>query len=189
MQEKNLSIVIPVYNEEKRIGKTLFELKNFCDEKELNVEVIVVDDGSTDMTSWILDRFKSFIKVITAWPNKGKGYAVRSGMLAASGKFVLFMDADLATPLSEIEKILKLGGKYDVVIGEREKSGKVKRTIFRSIIGKIFHLISNLLVPMSLRDTQCGFKLFTNSAAKILFGRAKIDRMAFDVEILHLAQK
>ncbi|MFA7253155.1 MAG: dolichyl-phosphate beta-glucosyltransferase [Patescibacteria group bacterium] len=184
-----LSIIIPVYNEEKRIGKTLSELQEYLSKCKLEYEVIVVDDGSTDQTSFMLYRYKSFIKILPVWPNRGKGHAIRLGMLMASGQKILFMDADLATPLYEVKKILQISGDYDLVIGSRSDQKIAKRERFRSLCAKIFNSVTKVIFPLQIKDTQCGFKLFTNAAAKEIFSRARINRWAFDIEVLFLAKK
>lgn len=190
--QTSLSIIIPVYNEERKIADTLLSLLEFLKYHRLEAEIIMVDDGSTDRTLWIAERFIKLIKIIPVYPNKGKGFAIKTGVTAASGDLVLFMDADLATPLTEIPKILKkiINENADIVIGSRGLvRNQVKRTLFRSIAGKIFVLISHLLIPLPHKDTQCGFKIFRREVAKEIFNRAKISRWAFDMEILFLARK
>lgn len=187
-QNYSLSIVIPVYNEEKRIEKTLLELFRYQKINKLKAEIVVVDDGSTDGTMSVLKKYIKRIKIIPVSPNRGKGFAIKIGMIAASGEKVLFMDADLATPLTEIEKIIEKSKFYDIVIGSRKlKESKVQRNVLRNILGKAFGFISHLLVPLDCKDSQCGFKIFTKSAALNIFNRSRINRWAFDIEVLYLA--
>lgn len=184
-----LSIIIPVYNEEKRIGKTLIELAKFIKQKNIAPEVIVVDDGSSDHTPILLERFKNLIKIITVNPNRGKGNAIRLGVLEAKGQKILFMDADLATPLFEIERFLDEFKESDnILIGSRSSS-QAKRTPFRAFAGFVFKLVCDFILSLPQEDTQCGFKLFSRQAAKDLFSQAKINRWGFDIEILYLAKK
>jgi dolichyl-phosphate beta-glucosyltransferase len=185
---QELSIVIPVYNEEKRIGKTLIELKKFIVDKRIKPEIIIVDDGSSDHTEMLLQRFKEDIKIISLKPNRGKGYAIKVGMMAAKSENILFMDADLATPLFEIERFLTIFKEKDILIGSRT-SKQTKRTRFRALAGFVFKLVCDLVISLPFKDTQCGFKLFKKAAAKDLFSRAKINRWGFDIEILYLAIK
>jgi glycosyltransferase involved in cell wall biosynthesis len=164
----------------------------FSKKQEIDAEVIVVNDGSTDQTFTIIEHFIRRIKIIPVVPNRGKGFAIKTGMMAASGDLILFMDADLATPLLEIPKIMKKieDEDADVIIGSRKMVlHNVKRTFFRSIASKVFEIISHLLIPLPYKDTQCGFKIFKKEVAKEIFSRAKISRWAFDLEILFLAKK
>lgn len=189
---ENLSLVIPVYNEEKRIKPTLEKILEFNRINNFASEIIIVDDGSNDGTSFILGLFQNIIKVITLPENHGKGYAIKRGMLAAGGENILFMDADLATPLFEITNICekaKLSGA-DIVIGSRKHRGNtVKRTALRRFIGFVFEKTANFLLPLDFTDTQCGFKLFKKNAALDIFTKTKIERWSFDRELLFLAKK
>lgn len=190
--EKDFTIIIPVYNEEKRIVKTLHSLLKFLKHHNLKLEIIVVDDGSTDHTLFILKQFIGLIKIVPIAPNRGKGFAIRAGMIAASRETILFMDADLATPLTEISKILRviINNDADLVIGSRNlEPHLVRRTPFRLLASSIFNFISHLLIPIRYKDTQCGFKVFKEKAAKEIFSRTQIDRWAFDLEVLYLADK
>lgn len=189
MKKPNLSIIIPVYNEEKRIEKTLQELFDYQKKNDIEAEILIVDDGSTDKTISILRKYQKKLKIIPVVPNRGKGFAIRMGMLAAEGEKILFMDADLATPLEEIKNIIKESESFDIVIGSRRLAGsKAKRSLPRSVISKTFNLILKKLVPLSCRDSQCGFKIFSQTSAQDIFDRAKIDRWAFDIEVLYLAK-
>jgi len=192
-----LSIVIAAYNEENRIGESLLKIKEYLDEKDNDCEIIVVDDGSTDNTRQMSADYKSEItnlKVIGYPENKGKGYALRQGVFASKGDTVLLTDADLSTPIDELDRLLPLisDQHYDVVIGSRAlEPNKIlkKQPWWRQGMGKIFNRIVKILVLDDFNDTQCGFKLFSDKAARNLFKYARVNRFAYDVEILALAKK
>ena len=192
-----LSIIIAAYNEENRIGESLLKIKEYLDQQDTDCEIIVVDDGSTDNTKQVLADYKSEItslKVIGYPVNKGKGYALRQGVFASKGDAVLLTDADLSTPIEELDRLLQLivGGRYDVVIGSRALNASEiikKQPWWRQGMGKTFNKIVKLLVLDGFNDTQCGFKLFSGAAAGVLFKHARVNRFAYDVEILALAKK
>ena len=192
-----ISVVIAAYNEEKRIGKSLRKIKDYLDAQDFAYEIIVVDDGSTDNTKQVAIGYKSEItnlKIIGYPKNRGKGYALRQGVLASKGGSVLVSDADLSTPIEELSHMLPLisGCEYDVAIGSRALKPETiikKQPWWRQGMGKIFNKIVRLLVLEGIKDTQCGFKLFSGEAARNLFINARIDRFAYDVEILALAKK
>jgi dolichyl-phosphate beta-glucosyltransferase len=182
-----LSVVIPVYNEERRIKDSLDKINKYL--KNKNYEIIVVDDGSTDKTREIVQKFKNII-ITKKRKNKGKGYSVKQGMLMAKGEYVLFLDADLSTPIEELGEFLKLIKKYDVVIGSRAiKGSKVKTSWYRKLLGRIGNFFISILAVKNIKDTQCGFKLFRKEAAKKIFEKQTINGWGFDFEILHIAQK
>jgi dolichyl-phosphate beta-glucosyltransferase len=190
-----LSFVIPAYNEERRLGPTLSATSAYLDARGLAAEVIVVDDGSSDGTVAVVQEHAARdprIRVIAQGRNRGKGAAVRAGMLAATGARVLFMDADLATPLEELVKLeAALDAGADVAIGSRGLSTsqlEVRQHPLREAMGRSFNLMVRALAVGGFNDTQCGFKLFSRAAAHTLFGEAQVDRFAFDVEILLLAR-
>ncbi|MDI6698866.1 MAG: glycosyltransferase family 2 protein [Candidatus Saccharicenans sp.] len=191
-----LTVVVPAYNEEKRIGFSLFRIKDYLQSRHLSAEIILVDDGSTDRTAEvaleIMEDYPDF-RVITLPLNRGKGAAVRAGMLQARGELVLFTDADLSTPIEELEKFLPLIREgYDLVIGCRalpESIIKERQSWLREHLGKCFNLLVRLLVMRGFRDTQCGFKLFRKEAAREIFFRLETEGFAFDVEVLLLARR
>lgn len=197
ISDNMISIVIAAYNEEQRIGKSLLKIKDYLDAQNFAYEIIVVDDGSTDNTRQVAIGYQSEIsnlKIISYPNNKGKGYALRQGVLASKGESVLVSDADLSTPIEELSFMLPLisGREYDIVIGSRALNPETiikKQPWWRQGMGKIFNRIVRLLVLEGFKDTQCGFKLFSGEAARNLFKNARVDRFAYDVEILALAKK
>jgi len=191
-----ISIVIPAYNEEKRIEKTLKKIYEYFKEKGVEFEIIIVDDGSKDKTVEIVERFsldKKEIRILKHEKNMGKGAAVKTGILNAKGELILFTDADLSTPIEEFEKLKnEIENGYDIAIGSRAlKDSKIiiPQPFYRRIIGRIFPLLVRLIVIKDFKDTQCGFKLFKNEAAKKIFSRLKINGFAFDVEVLARGKK
>lgn len=193
MTKDLISFVIPVYNEEERIALTLEKVWNYFQKQNYNFEIIVVDDGSTDTTLEKLHSFSNQIQIISYKPNRGKGAAVRTGMLSSKGKYKFFSDADLSTPIYEIEKLLeKLLAGADICIGSRAIDPSLIRKhqpFYREFMGKTFNKFVQMLVLKGIDDTQCGFKGFTNTAAEIVFSHSKINGFSFDVEILFLARK
>ena len=188
-----ISLVIPAYNEEKRIAHSIKKVLSYMKKKKYDFELIVVNDGSKDKTEEKAKSIKDkHVRLISYSPNKGKGHAVKIGMLAAKGDLLLFLDADLSTPIEEIEKFIPLTKNYDVVIASRalkESQIKVHQPFYREIIGKVFNKMVQLLAVWGIKDTQCGFKMFTKKAANIIFKRQRIHGWAFDVELLFIAKK
>jgi dolichyl-phosphate beta-glucosyltransferase len=187
----SLSIVVPAYNEQSCLSATLRTIADYAANRFHQFEIIVADDGSTDRTAEIAQAAGA--RVIRLAHNTGKGAAVRAGMLAATGDFVLFSDADLSTPIEEFEKMLPhLTGEVDVVIGSRDlPDSQIERhqNILRETMGKIFNLFVRLLAGLPYHDTQCGFKCYRQAAAKVIFQRAQITGFAFDVETLVIARR
>ncbi len=195
-----LSIVIPAYNEEERLGKTLSETFDYLAAQDFTSELIVVDDGSRDRTVEIAESFQSRSSTKTKLTtlknpgNRGKGYAVRNGMLHASGEIHLFFDADLATPLDQIPKVVQpiLNGQYDVVFGSRamnEAVIEVEQSILRRLRGRGGNLLIRLLTGMDIMDTQCGFKAFRRQASQAVFPLQQVEGFGFDPEVLFIANK
>ncbi len=188
-----LSIIIPAYNEEKRIGDSLDKILKFLAGFDYTFEIIVVDDGSSDGTSDIVNKYGNNIHLISQPGNMGKGAAVRAGMLAAKGELRVFSDADLSTPIHELNKVIPIINEgYDIFIGSRAldySSIKEHQPFYREFMGKTFNKIVQALVIKGIKDTQCGFKAFTKEASETVFRQAKIDGFGFDVEILYLANK
>jgi len=191
-----LSIIIPAYNEADRIGRTLEKTLNYLSRQEYSSEIIVVSDGSRDQTRSVVENNftacgQVVLKMLEYHPNRGKGYAVRYGVLKSRGRHVLFMDADYATPIKEVEKgrrLLKDG--YDIAIGSRGLAdSEVTRhqRFSRALAARMYTLVQNRYLGFHYKDTQCGFKLFTHSAAHHLFSLQQLDSVIFDPEILWLA--
>jgi dolichyl-phosphate beta-glucosyltransferase len=191
-----LSIIIPAYNEQARLPRTILETIRWCSRHGLNFEVIVSDDGSKDQTLALGRLFEERdVRIRTlGCPHMGKGAAVRFGMLNAKGRYVLFMDADGATPLGEIPKLVNaIEQGHDVAIGSRVAKNpgevEVKTSLHRRLIGRCFALFVNLFAFSGIGDTQCGFKMFRREAALATFRRQRTVGFAFDVEILYIARR
>jgi dolichyl-phosphate beta-glucosyltransferase len=192
-----ISIVIPAFNEEKRIGGSLSKTCAYMNDFGMEYEIVVVDDGSSDGTGRIVDRVAKDarnVRRVRYEKSRGKGYALRTGVLVTKGEFVLVMDADLSTPMEELRKLMPYlsDGGFDIAIGSRALALSDiirKQPWWRRGMGKTFNKIVRALVIGGFSDTQCGFKLFKGEIARRLFGEAKIDRFAYDVEILALARK
>jgi dolichyl-phosphate beta-glucosyltransferase len=184
-----------MYNEAQRMGSSLPRLRDYFTAQPYSVEFVVVDDGSSDNTvdlAWeILGR--DGVRVLEEKPNRGKGHAVKVGMLAAQGDKVLFTDADLSTPPAELEKFWPWFDKgYDVVIGSRKMKGAVlerHQPLWRESMGKVFTWLTNQIATRGISDITCGFKCFTHAAAQDLFSRSIIDDWSFDAEVLFIAQQ
>jgi len=192
---KSLSIIIPCFNEYARLYKNLPIISEYCDRFK-DIEIIFVNDGSTDNTLKLLNfyiKYNKTMKIISYEQNKGKGYAVRTGIKAATKDLILFMDADLATDLSCIEKAItkaKYMKKDFMLIGNREdKKSKVEASIFRTFIGRIFVILQRIILGMNYPDTQCGFKLMSKSVVKQISDDLQVDRWAFDVEMLYVCKQ
>lgn len=194
-----LSIVIPVYNEEGRLLKSLQNIVGFLDTYPYldKKEIIIIDDGSKDTTREIAERFSKMNHIPTLVlkneVNRGKGYAVKRGVFLSKGDYILFTDADLSTPIEEIKKFIPLLCEdYEVIIGSRalkDSQVLIPQPWYREAMGKIFNLFVQVLVMRGIKDTQCGFKVFKARVAKEVFQRARIDRFAFDVEALVISRK
>jgi glycosyltransferase involved in cell wall biosynthesis len=197
MSEIYLSVIIPAYNEEKRLPKTLREVDGYLRKQNYNSEIIVVSDGSTDRTCEIVEGLKNEIKnlkLICEKINRGKGYGVRLGMLEAKGEFRLFTDADNSTPIEQIEKMWPYFEEgYEIVIGSRDIKGAVldpPQNLFRRFVGEVFKYLRKIIVNLwEIEDSQCGFKCFKGEAAEKIFPKCKINRFAFDPEILLVGKK
>lgn len=191
--KNELSIVIPAYNEEKRILHSLQKISEYAKNHYSKYEIIIVDDCSQDNTKKIVSKCKDkHITYLKNTHNRGKGYSIKRGVLKAKYDTILFSDSDLATPIEEAEKMFKHLQKSDIVIASRnmKKSKRVvKQPIYRRVVGQLFPLFVNLITGLSFKDTQCGFKMFRKKAAQKIFPLLTIERWAFDVELLMIARK
>jgi dolichyl-phosphate beta-glucosyltransferase len=193
----DLSVIVPAYNEAGRISPSLTRILDYLRAQTYTWELLVVDDGSRDQTVAIVGELLDGLpqaRLISYQPNRGKGFAVRTGVLAARGRWIVFLDADLSTPPEEIEKALPyLQQGYDMVIGSRAlPDSQIDRRppLYRRLATAIFDLVKHALVGLwQFSDTQCGFKAYRESAVRPLYERAVIDRFMFDVEILYLAER
>jgi dolichyl-phosphate beta-glucosyltransferase len=189
---KALSLVIPVYNEEKRIKKSLERIVQYLDAVCFEYEIIIVDDGSTDKTLEVINEvITSRFQVIKLGQNRGKGFAVKKGMLAAKYEYVLFSDADLSTPIEEIEKFEEYAEGFDIIIGSRAIKGsniEIHQTRFKEFLGRVGNRLIQFILLPGIQDTQCGFKLFNRKSISV-FEKQTIERWGFDFEILWLARK
>jgi dolichyl-phosphate beta-glucosyltransferase len=188
--DHDLTLVIPAYNEESRLPRTLNDTKAYLDGWGLNYRVIVVDDGSRDATATLTSGYGNRFSTIRQ-PNGGKGSAVRNGLLTARGRVVAFTDADLPYDLSALKSAYELidNGQRDVVFGSRTMQGAashVERRWMRTIASTVFRSCMTLLVSRQITDTQCGLKVFSNHAARRIFSRATVDGFAFDAEVVFL---
>jgi glycosyltransferase involved in cell wall biosynthesis len=192
-----LTIVVPAYNEAARLGKTVITILDYLKQSKLSSELIVVDDGSSDDTSAVAETAMAgsgavATRVIRYEPNRGKGFAVRTGLLAASGEIALFSDADLSTPITEAPKLVEpiRNGRADLTFGSRALDRSligVHQSWRREQGGRIFNLLVRIATGLPFWDTQCGFKAFRMSVCRPLIEAAQIDRFGFDVELIYVA--
>ncbi|MHB1500586.1 MAG: dolichyl-phosphate beta-glucosyltransferase [Candidatus Dormibacteria bacterium] len=191
MRRPELSVVVPAYNEERRLPPSLERIRSFCDGRGRSYEVLVADDGSRDRTSELV------LELASSWPelqlvslprNRGKGAAVQAGMLAALGVRRLFTDADCSTPIEELPKLeAELDRGADVAIGSRAVPGalvELHQPLHRELMGKTYNLCLRAMALPGLHDTQCGFKLFTGAATEACFARLSFEGFGFDAEVL-----
>ena len=186
-----LSIIIPCYNEEEAIKDNILNrVVPYLKYKNIKYELILVNDGSTDKT---LDEIMSIpnVNVVSYTPNRGKGYAIKQGLIEAKGDYILFMDADLSTDLKAIEDIIQFQADYDMIIGSRHHKASVlvkKQPLLRRFIGLCCRIIVNAKFHFHFTDTQCGFKAMNKEMARLLIEKQQIDNFAFDVEYLYIAK-
>lgn len=189
------SIIIPAYNEERRLPETLERIAAYVRTSRRETEILVVDDGSTDHTAAIAESFRTkfpAFRVIANGANHGKGYSVRRGMLEARGRIVLFTDADLSAPIEEADKLFTALESSDVALGSRALDRgliSVHQSRFREFAGIIFNTIVRLCLRLPFVDTQCGFKAFRREPCRIIFEQQRIERFGFDPELLYLARR
>lgn len=194
--EPAYSIVIPAYNEGARLGPTLERVLAYVHAQQWDAEVIVINDGSRDNTADIVREFAAkdpMLRLVENPGNRGKGYSVRNGMLNARGRLVLFSDADLSSPIEESSKLFAaISTGADIAIGSRwlrAETQTQRQPLHRQIFGRIFNLLLRLTLGLKFKDTQCGFKVFKQSAVQTIFPLQRIERWGFDPEILFLARK
>lgn len=190
------SIILPAYNESERLTTSLPKVLEYVSQRQLDAEIIVVNDGSKDDTADIVREFAALhpsVRLLENPGNRGKGYSVRNGMLHAHGDVLLFSDTDLSSPITEADKLFAaISGGADVAIGSRWLRRELqteRQPLHRQLYGRMFNLFLRALLGLNFRDTQCGFKAFTRQAAHIIFSRQQVERWGFDPEILFLAQK
>ena len=196
MARPYLSVIIPAYNEAKRLPLTLIDIDKHLETQEYSYEILVVNDGSTDSTAEIVNRFMPLVenlKLIDNKENKGKGAAVRQGMLCAKGTWRLFMDADNSTSVVEFNKMIPYFKEgYEVVFGSRDVKGArmlPPQAFYKRILGDLGNLFIQAVLLRGIWDTQCGFKCFSDEAAEKVFNLTRIDKWGFDVEALALAKE
>ncbi|MBX7187608.1 MAG: glycosyltransferase family 2 protein [Vicinamibacteria bacterium] len=189
----SLSVVIPAFNEEKRLPGTLARVLPFLRSRGETFEVVVVDDGSKDRTAEVARTAGPEVRVLQNPGNRGKGYSVRNGMLNATGAWRLMCDADLSTPIEDLDTLkAALGGDAQIAIASRavaDANVEKHQSIARESSGRFFNLLVRVLHLSGIKDTQCGFKLFSAAAAEAAFRNSRLDGFAFDVEALVLAKR
>lgn len=190
------SIIIPAFNEGRRLGSTLEQVAAFIAQQHWRAEVIVVNDGSTDNTAALTREFarnNPVIRLLENPGNRGKGFSVRNGMLNAHGDVLLFTDADLSAPITEAPKLLAaIEAGADVVIGSRWLDPSLqthRQSLLRQVLGRGYNLLMLLILGLNFKDTQCGFKAFSGHAARLIFPAQTIERWGFDPELLFLARR
>ena len=188
-----LSVIIPAYNEERRILRTLRVVSGYLERQKYSWEILIINDGGTDATKSIVERAAlRNTRFVEYSPNMGKGYAVNYGFQQSVGEVVLYCDADNATPFEEVEKLLDFIPDYPVVVGSRylkESNIKVKQPLIRRILSRLGNVLIQVVLLPGFPDTQCGFKMFRRTEGAEIFKRQTIWRWGFDMEILFIAKK
>ena len=197
----HLSVVIPAYNEETRIAGSLDRLRSWLSGQPGSSEVLVVDDGSRDETARLVERFAAEnagspveMRMLSNRLNRGKGYSLKHGVLMAAGEYLLLSDADFSTPIEELPRLLELvsSEKYGIAIGSRgleESKIEIHQPLWRESMGRCFNMLVRAITSLPYRDTQCGFKVMRREVVLPLFRAARVERFAYDVEILYLARR
>lgn len=188
--DMKLSIVIPCYNEAKDIASNIEKVKAYLKDKKIDHELILVNDGSKDNTKEVIESIEG-VRALSYEKNRGKGGAVKYGIESATGDYVLFMDADLSTDISAIEKVVELAPNYDLIIGSRHAKGSVikkKQPFLRVFIGRCCRLLVKMLFHTKFKDTQCGFKAMRTDVAKQIVAKQQVNNFAFDVEYIYIAK-
>lgn len=196
MESATYTIVIPAYNEERRLGATLEKVLEYVHLQGWSGEIIIVNDGSRDNTAELVRAFAARnpqVRLVENPGNRGKGYSVRHGILQAQGEVIAFSDADLSSPIEELPKLLAaLHSGADVAIGSRWLRAELqtqRQSLHRQLFGRIFNLLQRFILGLRFKDTQCGFKVFNRRAAQAILPLQRIERWGFDPEILFLARK
>jgi glycosyltransferase involved in cell wall biosynthesis len=195
MPQPTVSIVVPAFNEAARIGSSIEKIVAYAEHSPLSLDVLVVDDGSSDSTADVVRRYEGpIVRLIRNRENHGKGYSVRQGVLNATGTYVIFTDADLSAPIDELQKLLDVAVRdnADVVIGSRAVDRRYiekHQSTGRELGGIVFNKMVRVLLGINLHDTQCGFKLFQRERTKQIFEKQTILGFGFDPEILFLAAR
>ncbi len=191
-----LSVIIPAYNETRRLGATLEQVLAYFDAQPYSSEIIVVDDGSADETAELARTLlgeRPHARVLVNEVNRGKGYSVRRGLMESVGERALFSDADLSTPIEHTADLLAaLDGGADIAIGSRVLPGADiarHQPFLREMAGRMFSMVQRLLLGTKIADTQCGFKMFTREAVQIITPHQRLERWAFDAELIFIAQR
>lgn len=196
MKKDFISVVIPAFNEANRLPPTIRKIWEYLNKNFNEFEIIIVDDGSKDSTAYEVEsliKIMEGIKLLRNNVNMGKGYSIKRGVLASSGDSILMTDADLSTPIEELEKLSEwINRGFDIVIGSRglkDSDIAIRQPWHREKMGKIFNLLVRAVIVEKIKDTQCGFKLFRGSVAKEVFKKSVINGFSFDVEILSIASR
>src|SRR3989344_2713646 len=188
-----LSVIIPAHNEQYRLPPRLRKIDSYLSKQKYSYEVLVVENGSSDKTAEVVKKFirtHSYVQLMVV-KTRGKGLAVKQGMLKASGQYRFICDTDLSMPIEEMEKFLPPKSKADVMIGVREGKGakRIGEPWHRHMIGRVFNMIIKVTILPGFEDTQCGFKMFSEKAAEELFSIQKLNGIGFDIELIFLARK
>lgn len=190
-----VSIIIPAFNEERRLPGTLERIRSYLAARPFDAEVIVVDDGSTDATPRIVEGFRGqmpALRLVSNGARRGKGFSVRHGMLEAHGEMALFSDADLSAPIEEADKLIGALQYVDVTFGSRALDRSliaIRQSRFRELAGIIYNKLVKIILGLPFVDTQCGFKAFVLPRARIIFEQQRIEGFGFDPELLYLARR
>jgi glycosyltransferase involved in cell wall biosynthesis len=191
--KRSISIIIPAYNEANRLPASLVKVREYLSASPWEfAEVLVVDDGSADDTVQVARE--AGVRVLQNPGNRGKGYSVKHGMLEAKGEWALFTDADLSTPIGEVEKLWRalVDEPAQVAVGSRAVDRSlvgVHQPLLREAVGRVFNAVMRVVTGLPFKDTQCGFKLFQSSAGREVFSRQQLDGFGFDVEVLFIAKQ
>lgn len=200
-ERPDISLIVPVYNEQERIAESLYQIKDYLENSDLTYEVLVIDDGSNDLTTEVVKFVDIYGAEVKSQPegrlkqnniNQGKGYSIANGMLNSRGRVVVFTDADAATPITELPKLLeKIEQGFDVAIGTRKHalSKTSGRTPVRLFLSWGFNLVARLLGLVNVRDSQCGFKAYKREAAIKVAEHQQTNRFCFDVEQLYISSR